>query len=125
MSTLVLFFEWYYTEIPKKFYRVWKNYIWFWSYYFSVDGVLKTFFSPWRRYSESYGKGFDMGRIVSVLFWNIFSRFMGMILRLFLLVLFLVVEVFTFILGAIFFIFWPLFPLILPAVFIVGIINLF
>ena len=115
------FLEWYYKEIPKKFYRVWKNYLWFWTYYFSLKNLLKTFFSPWRKYSESYGRGFDLSRMASAFLWNTFSRLMGAIMRTFLILVSLIVEIFTILFGVLFFVLWPVFPLVLAAIFIIGI----
>ena len=121
MAMIMLFFEWYYEEIPQKFYRIWKNYVWFWGYYFSLGNTLKTFFSPWKRLSESYGRGFNIERWLSVLITNLFSRFIGMFLRIFLILGLLFAELFTIIAGLIFFIIWPIFPLILAAAFIKGV----
>jgi hypothetical protein len=124
MATILIFFEWYYREIPKKFYRAWKNYIWFWTYYFSLKQLFRTFFSPWRRYTESYGRGLDFGRIISTFIWNIFSRFIGAIMRFFLILVSLIIELLTLIFGFLFFIVWPFFPLILLASFVFGIIYI-
>lgn len=124
MTTILLFLEWYYKDIPVKFFKIWKNYIWFWSYYFSLKDLLLTFFSPWRRYTESYGRGFDIKRWLSTFVWNIFSRFMGMILRFFLILFALIVELLTLIFGVLFFIVWPFFPLLLLFLLALGIIYI-
>ena len=122
MATIFLFLDWYYTEIPKKAFRIWRNYIWFWGYYFSLKDLLKTFFSPWKKYSEAHGKGVDFGRMISAFLFNIFSRFMGAFLRSFLILAGLIIELITIIFGALFFIIWPIFPLFLLVVLGIGFI---
>ena len=124
MATIILFLSWYYTEIPQKAFRIWRNYIWFWSYYFSLKDLLRTFFSPWKKYSERYGRGVDFSRMISVFLFNIFSRFMGALLRSFLILIGLIFELITIISGVLFFIVWPIFPLALLVILGIGFINL-
>jgi hypothetical protein len=120
MGTILLFFEWYYKDIPQKFYKIWSNYVWFWGYYFSLGNTLRTFFSPWKRIYENYGSGFDIQKWLSALVWNLFSCFMGMLFRSCLLAVFLIAEFFSFAAGFLFLILWPIFPLILITIFIIG-----
>lgn len=120
MGTILLFFEWYYKDIPQKFYKIWSNYVWFWGYYFSLGNTLRTFFSPWKRIYENYGSGFDIQKWLSALVWNLFSCFMGMLFRSCLLAAFLIAELFSFAAGFLFLIVWPTFPLILITIFIIG-----
>jgi len=120
MATIILFFEWYYKDIPQKFYRIWSNYVWFWGYYFSLGDTLRTFFSPWKRIYENYSGGFDIEKWLSSLIWNLFSCSIGVLFRSFLIAILLLAELLTFIIGFIFLIVWPAFPLILIAAFIKG-----
>lgn len=122
MATILLFLDWYYTEIPKKAFKIWKNCIWFWEYYFSLKDLLKTFFSPWKKYSEGYERGANFSRIISSFLFNIFSRLMGAFLRFFLILIGLIVEIITIIFGILFFIIWPTFPLLLLVILGVGFI---
>lgn len=125
MATLTLFFEWYYRDIPQKFYNVWKNYVWFWSYYFSLGATLRTFFSPWKRIHENYSGGFNIERWLSALIWNLFSCLIGMMLRTFLIAFWLAAELLTFAVGFVFLIAWPAFPLAIAIGFIRGLIYVF
>lgn len=121
MPTILIFLNWYYKDVPQKAFEIWKNYFWFWSYYFSLKDTLRTFFSPWKKYSEPYGRGLDVGRWVSTLVFNIFSRLMGMILRIFIILFTLLFEVLTLVIGVVFFVLWPAFPLFLISVLALGI----
>ncbi|MFA5747403.1 MAG: hypothetical protein WC926_05045 [Candidatus Paceibacterota bacterium] len=125
MATIMLFFEWYYRDIPQKFYKIWSNYVWFWAYYFSLGDTLRTFFSPWKRIYENYSGGFNIEKWLSALVWNLFSCLMGMFLRTFLIAALLISELLTFIIGFAFLIIWPAFPLVLAITFLRGLIYLF
>lgn len=122
MATIILFFEWYYKELPQKFYKIWGNYVWFWGYYFSLGNTLRTFFLPWKKIYEDRNYGFNLEKWFSAILWNLFSCFMGMFLRSFLIAGLLLTEFFTFIVGFVFLIAWLAFPLILISAFIKGLI---
>ena len=124
MRTILLFFEWYYKDIPQKFYRIWRNYLWFWSYYFSLGDTLRTFFSPWKRIYENYGSGFNIQKWLSALLLNLFSCFMGMLFRSFLIMVFLTAELLTLISVLLFLVFWLVFPLALITAFAGGLIYI-
>lgn len=120
METLSLFFSWYYKDLPKKAYQVWRNFLWFILYYFSIKELLLSFFSPWRRYSMPYSKGFDIKQWWESFTFNVFSRFMGMMLRTFLILFGLLIEILVFVIGVLFFVIWPVFPFLLIGAFALG-----
>lgn len=115
-NILVQYFEWHFFDVPKEILRGWKNYLRFYSYFFSVSLLLKTLFSPWKRAAWSYGRGFSFKRYIETFISNIFSRFIGMFLRLILIIFALIVETLIILLGFLFYISW----LCLPAVFILS-----
>ena len=104
---------WYFFDVPKEILRGWRNYILFYSNYFSVPTLLKTFFSHWRRYYSSYGKGFSIARYSEAFVFNMMSRIIGAILRVFFIVAGVLAEILIFILGVIIFLAWFLLPLVL------------
>ena len=109
---------WQFWEMPKSILISWKNFLRFGLNYFSLPLLLKTFFSPWRQYKWSYGKGFDIGRYLEVFISNLISRTLGAVLRVFLIIIGILVEVFIIFAGMIIFFGW----LILPALLIAGLI---
>jgi len=111
---------WQFFDVPKDLLLVWKNSLLFNLNYFSVFSLFKTLFSPWRKYKWSYGKGFDIKRYFEVLFSNLVSRFLGAIVRSFLIFAGLTVEIFIVFLGFIVFAGWLLLPAILVSGFIFG-----
>ena len=121
MSNIIAqYLEWHFIEQTKAVLQAWHNYLYFNLNYFSVPLLVKTFFSPWRRYSYSYGRGFDLKRYIDAWTFNAFSRVMGMILRTFLIVFALIIEFFVFLAGLLLFFFWLFLPIILIIMIIHG-----
>ena len=117
--------SWQFFDVPKNILKAWKNFLNFGLYYFSIPLLIKTFFSPWRRYKWSYGKGFDIGKYFEAFVSNLISRILGAILRFFLIIIGLLFE--TFIIFAGFFVFlgWLILPIILFFGLYEGFKNLF
>jgi len=113
IKILGLFFAWYFKDVPKSILGIWRNFILFVSNYFSIILLLKTLFSPWKRISESYGRGFDFGKFISAFTLNFFSRIIGLCIRTVVIFCGIFAEFFVLIIGAVFFVFWFILPLIL------------
>jgi len=113
IKILGLFFAWYFKDVPKSILGIWRNFILFVSNYFSIILLLKTLFSPWKRISESYGRGFDFGKFISAFTLNFFSRIIGLCIRTVVIFCGILAEFFVLIIGAVFFVFWFILPLIL------------
>lgn len=110
--------SWHFFDVPRSILIAWKNFLRFNLNYFSIPLLLKTLFSPWRRYQFTYGKGFDIGRYFTVFFSNLIFRLLGAVMRGFLIIIGLLVEIFIIFAGAILFFGW----LVLPAILIAGLI---
>jgi hypothetical protein len=103
---------WHYVISLEKIYRQWKDFLKFNMDYFSIPFLLKTIFSPWKKYKISYGKGFDIAKIFEALTFNVFSRFIGAGIRT-LVILFGLLSQFLIIFFGIFIIlFWIILPLV-------------
>ena len=114
-NIITSWFVWHFYEMPKFLFLVWKNYLWFGSNFFSIPLLILTLFSPWRRYKWRYPKGFDIGEYLSTFISNIFSRFMGAICRIALIVFGIITQIFIFTAGVIVILFWFIMPFILVA----------
>jgi len=110
--------SWQFFDIPKDILKAEKNFLRFGFFYFSIPLLLKTLFSPWRRYIWFYPRGFDIGKYLEVWVSNLISRIIGAILRIFLIISGLIYEILILFVGAIVFFGW----LILPALLIAGLI---
>jgi len=119
------YLSWYLHDHPKVIFRAWKNLLRFNLEYFSIPLLIKTFFSPWRRYSWAYGRGFDFKRYLEAFVSNAIFRTLGAILRFFLIIIGIFLEVLIFFGGLIFLVIWFLLPLILLILFVFGFLLIF
>jgi hypothetical protein len=99
MNILVKYLYWQLFLTPKKALGILKNYLVFGFQFFSIKETLRSLFSPWRRYLWDYGRGFDPGKWLVVLFSNIITRVIGLVMRLFLIALFIIYETVVLVLG--------------------------
>ena len=106
---------WHYYEMPKFLFLVWKNYVVFGLNYFSIPLLLKTLFSPWRKYNWRYPKGFDIKEFLNTFISNTFSRFLGALCRIVLIIIGAIAQFFIIITGPIVILSWLLIPFIIVA----------
>lgn len=112
-AVFLQYLSWHFFDVPKKILKAFKNILLFNLEYFSIFLLLKTFFSHWRRYSFAYPRGFDIRAYTGVFFSNLISRILGAVVRTFLIVLGILVEILILLLGGIVFLGWFFFPFIL------------
>lgn len=120
-SIFLKFLLWYFLKTPAKILGATKNYLVFNLRFFSVGTLLKTLFSPWHKYLWSYKGGFDIWKYFEVFVSNIFSRLMGAIVRIALIIIGLFCEVLIFFLGFLFLMVWMALPFLVALGLIFGI----
>lgn len=114
---LFQYLNWHFFDVPKNILSAWMNFLKFGLDYFSIPLLLKTLFSPWRRYIWFYPKGFEIRKYLEVAFSNLISRTLGMAMRISLISVGILVEIFIIFAGITIFLGW----LILPFLLILGI----
>lgn len=114
-NILTTWFYWHFYETPKVLLQVWRNFVLFSMNFFSTPLLLKTLFSPWRRYKWNYPRSFDIGKYLETIISNLFSRLMGAICRIFLIIIGTIFQIFVVIAGAILFLGWLVLPILLLA----------
>lgn len=119
-NIISLWLEWQFFDVPKGILEAWRNFLKFNLDYFSIPLLLKTFFSHWRRYSYSYGKRFDLWRYFEAFTFNMMSRIIGAVLRLFFIATGLLIEIFIIFGGAVILLGWLVLPLLLILGFLYG-----
>lgn len=125
---VLVFFEyitWQYGEGIREFIFAWQNIHWFLWRVFSVPLLVRTFFMPFRRTSESYGRGFDPGAMAETFLVNVVTRFVGMVVRGILLVVALLFQAIMFVTGSILFLWFLLTPAAVPLSILGGILIIF
>lgn len=106
---------WHFSEMPKFLFGVWKNYILFALDYFSLSLLLKSLLSPWRKYRWNYPKWYQVGEFLATFISNVFSRLLGALVRLVLIVVGILFQIFVIIVGLIILLLWMLIPFIIIA----------
>ena len=111
--------EWYFYDKPKMLLRAWFNYLRFYLKFFSILLLLKTLFSPWRKYEwVRRTRGFNPKEALEIHFSNLISRILGAVVRLFMIFIGLLVEFFVFFIGIGVLVGWFFLPAIMIVVFI-------
>lgn len=113
MSVFYQYLYWHFWEQSPLILRIWKSYLLFNLRYWSVPLLAKTLFSYWHKYRYSYGRGFDLQRYFEAFTFNLISRVLGAIMRLILISIGIIVEVFVFLGGLLVFLIWLVLPLVL------------
>ena len=117
-NILVSYLIWYFFDLSKEVLKGWKNFLVFNLNYFSIPLLIRTFFSHWRQYKWSYGRGFDLKIYAEAFFSNLISRVLGAIMRSVLIFFGIFCEILILIFGAMIFLGW----LILPVFLILGLL---
>ena len=105
---------WQFFEVPKGILKTWWNFLKFYLInYFSIPLLIETFFAHWRRYRWFYPKGFDVGQYFEVFFSNFISRILGAVMRSFLIIIGISVEIFIIFIGFFILLGWFLLPVLL------------
>jgi hypothetical protein len=121
MLMLLEFFFWWYGPGWK---QAWKQcFLWVKNVQlaFSVDVLLKTLFSPWKRIVALPGRSID--EKFKGMIDNLVSRVIGFIVRLIALVAAVVMIIITAIAGLVMAVLWPLLPALGVGLIIWGIIG--
>ena len=127
MQVLVVinYLKWQYTEGIAEFIRIWGNLLWFFYHFFSVPDLTRTFFQPFKRLQEGYGRGLDIQRYMETFILNFVMRIVGMIVRTVFLAMALLAELLVLVGGTILFIFFVGSPIVIPVGFFTGLTFLF
>ncbi len=112
-NIFITWLYWQFYEVPKFLLEVWQNYILFALNYLSLPLLLKSLFAPWRKYRWNYPRGFDAGEFVSTLISNGFSRFLGCLMRIVLIIFGIIFQVFVIFAGLAILLLWILIPFVI------------
>lgn len=110
-NVVISWLGWHFYEMPTILLQSWKNFMQFSINYFSTPLLLKTLFSPWRRYNWGYPRGFDVKMYLETFISNVFSRIMGAICRTVLIIIGVVFQIFVVLAGGIIILLWVFLPL--------------
>lgn len=124
----VLFFpnyvRWHYGRAFHDMYIIWGNFFWFLFNLFSIEVLFGTLFSPWRRMTDEYTGGLDIGAFFESLIVNMLMRVVGIVLRLSVILVGVILLAIVCILGIVGFVIWLFLPVIIFLGFVFGIVVL-
>lgn len=124
-NIIIQYIVWQFFDVPREILRAWRNFLKFNLNYFSTILLFKTLFYPWRRYSWSRGRGFNVSEYLEVFFSNLISRIIGAIMRSFLIIIGIFTEILIIFVGLFIFLSWFILPVILIWLFFHAIGKLF
>ena len=110
---ILLYLKWHFLEAPRTILISIKNVLLFNLEYFSVVLLLKTLFAPWKRYEWSSNRKFDIKKSMEALASNLISRSLGALIRGFIIVVGLIVEVSLIGVSVLVFLGWMILPLLI------------
>lgn len=73
---------WHYTSAFGGMVHVFRNILWFVLHLFSVAPLTRTLFSPWHRMTEERKDSFDIEDFLGTVVINLFSRLLGALFRM-------------------------------------------
>ena len=114
------YIEWRFGTAPKSIIKGWRNFILFYSNYFSILLLFKTLFTPWHKYVWAYPRGFDFAQYFETFFSNLISRIIGAIIRIIFIIVGSAVVLAVLLAGLTILIGWFLLPAILIFSFFYG-----
>lgn len=122
-SLFLLFFGWWYGFLPYRLVSAYKAFNLETLDLFSIKIIFPTLFAPWKR-DQISTEGMSLQQKFQVFILNLVSRFVGFVVKIFVLVAFSAVEIFGFGIFLILFFVWLGFPLLVASLLFSGIKNL-
>lgn len=107
------YFIWHYTRAWWELWGVWRNYIWFTVHFFSIPELMRSWFAPFKRITESRGNTWNTEDLAAYVIINILSRFVGAVARTGVILVGLVALLVTIAVGFLVYTVWMVLPLII------------
>ncbi len=117
---LQFYLGWHYREGIRGYLALWWTLLRAAFHFFSFPFLLRTLFQPLMRLQEEYGEGFDPSRWAQAFIINTVMRAIGFLSRAGLLVVGLVVLLLLGVAGALGFVLWLMWPMLLSALIVGG-----
>jgi hypothetical protein len=119
------YFRWHYGRALYSLTKIWKNFLFFISEFFSLRLLFSNFFDPWKKMTDSYPKNFDLKKYFSVLITNTIVRVVGMLMRTVLILAGLFSLLILILSYPILLLVWLILPIIVLALIQEGLILIF
>jgi len=107
------YFVWHYTRAWWELWGLWRNMLWFIVHFFSLPELLRSWFAPFKRITERRGNTWDLEDLASYVIIGIISRFIGALIRTFLIFFGIIALIATVGVGMLVYLLWALVPVII------------
>ena len=107
----ILFFKWWYILAYRRLFKYIRAIYIFTSDLFSVKIIFLTLFAPWKRDVISY-EGLSLQQKFEVWSLNMASRFVGFIIKIIALAIYLIFTILETAVSVVVIIIWPFYPLV-------------
>lgn len=115
------YLQWHYSQGLLDLIGIVRNFLWFFYEFFSIPILLKTLFSPFHRLGEKYTHSLNIEKWFETFVVNLLMRIVGMVLRVFLIMLGSVCMIITSVVGIFFLCAWMFAPVLLSFLLLFGI----
>ena len=86
-ATIVFgYLRWHYGKAMISLTKIWGNFFYFLTEFFSLKALFKNYFDPWKRMTDRYPKSFNLKEYFSAFITNLIVRIVGIIMRTLLIV---------------------------------------
>lgn len=107
------YFVWHYTTAWFLMWGVWRNFLWFMIHFFSLPQLMRSWFAPYKRITESRGDTFDLEALASYVIIGILSRIIGAIMRTAIILVGVMALGLTIVGGFVTYLLWAVVPLLI------------
>lgn len=109
------YFKWHYQEALKNIFELWKDFSWFVLRFFSINKLLRTLISPFKRLKEN-PDGPGLQSFFESLIVNTIMRVVGFLLRSTIIIIGLLTYICVTVFSIVFLVFWFVLPLALSII---------
>ena len=120
VTFFVRYAAWHYTQAPSLLFKLWMNLLWYLGHAFSISALSRSLFSPWKRIVAQHTKRWDLEDYASAVLANFVSRIIGGLMRFFLILVGLTLQLVLLCLGGLLYISWFILPLLVVLLFMQG-----
>ncbi len=107
------YLKWHYGKALISLTRVWSNFLFFVTVFFSLKLLFQNFFDPWKRMSDRYPHNFNLKEYFYAALTNLIVRLFGMIMRFILIIIGLACYILMFLLYPLAMLGWIILPFII------------
>jgi len=104
------YFTWHYTTAWGELWGFWRNCLWFVVHVFSLPQLMRSWFAPFKRITESRGDRFNFEDLAGYVIIGFLSRLVGAVIRTVLILVGVICLLLTLAFGIAVYLIWAVLP---------------